>query len=73
MMYVSYKFNQFKEIDRRGNTIRFEGDLNDIPLPSYVLVNTEALIGWSCTAIVQPRSCVLNARIATTTTKPFST
>ncbi|MEH2333121.1 HAD-IIIC family phosphatase [Nostoc sp.] len=37
MMYISYKFAGFKEIDQNGNSVIFENDLSRIqPVPSYV-------------------------------------
>ncbi|MBN4003646.1 HAD family hydrolase [Nostoc sp. LPT] len=37
MMYISYKFAGFKEIDQNGNSVTFENDLSRIqPVPSYV-------------------------------------
>ncbi|BAZ20912.1 FkbH like protein [Kalymmatonema gypsitolerans NIES-4073] len=37
MMYISYKFAGFKEIDKNGDLVRFENDLTRIqPVPSYV-------------------------------------
>ena len=37
MMYVSYKFNRFQEIERRDGLVRLEADLDDVPPPpSYV-------------------------------------
>jgi FkbH-like protein len=39
MMYVSYKFNRFAEVDRRDNLVLFEADLANIPAdPPYVAV-----------------------------------
>ncbi|WP_432839331.1 HAD-IIIC family phosphatase [Dactylosporangium sp. CA-092794] len=39
MMYVSYKFNRFSELERRDSFILFEADLSAIPTdPSYVTV-----------------------------------
>lgn len=40
MMYVTYKFGGFKEIDKIGDLIVFENDLSQIqPLPDYVQVH----------------------------------
>lgn len=37
MMYISYKFAGFKEIDKKGDLVIFENDLTRIqPVPSYV-------------------------------------
>ncbi|MBW4569116.1 MAG: HAD-IIIC family phosphatase [Tolypothrix carrinoi HA7290-LM1] len=37
MMYISYKFAGFKEIENNGNSVVFENDLTRIqPIPSYV-------------------------------------
>jgi FkbH-like protein len=37
MMYITYKFNGFKEVSSEGNRIIFEADLDNIPpFPSYV-------------------------------------
>lgn len=37
MMYISYKFAGFKEIDKNGNLVIFENDLTRIqPVPAYV-------------------------------------
>ena len=39
IMYVSYKFNSFKEIERRGDTVWLESSLDDVPpSPPYVQV-----------------------------------
>jgi FkbH-like protein len=44
MMYVTYKFGGFKEIDRTGNLIVFEHDLAQIqPFPPYVTVQLKGL------------------------------
>lgn len=42
MMYVTYKFGGFKEVEKIGNLVIFENDLNHIqPFPSYVKVHIE--------------------------------
>jgi FkbH-like protein len=42
MMYVTYKFGGFKEVEKIGNLVIFENDLSHIqPFPSYVKVHIE--------------------------------
>lgn len=42
MMYVTYKFGGFKEIEKQGETILLENDLSSIqPFPDYVNVTIE--------------------------------
>lgn len=42
MMYITYKFNQFKEIEKRDNWILMENDLSVIPgYPTYMKILTE--------------------------------
>jgi FkbH-like protein len=42
MMYITYKFNQFKEIDKRDNWALLENDLSVIPeFPTYMKILTE--------------------------------
>ena len=42
MMYVTYKFGGFKEIERVGDRVVFENDLSHIqPFPAYVKVHIE--------------------------------
>lgn len=42
MMYVTYKFGGFKEIDKQGDMVIFANDLSHIqPFPSYVKVHLE--------------------------------
>ncbi|MBE6051596.1 MAG: HAD-IIIC family phosphatase [Clostridium sp.] len=37
MMYITYKFSGFNEVEKRGNLVIFEHDLNSIqPFPNYV-------------------------------------
>lgn len=41
MMYMTYKFNQFKEIEQKGSWSLLENDLTNIPdYPSYMLINS---------------------------------
>ena len=40
MMYVSYKFAGFKEVEKHGDALVFENDLTRIqPFPPYIQVN----------------------------------
>lgn len=42
MMYMTYKFNQFREIEKRDNWAMLENDLTTIPgYPSYMKILTE--------------------------------
>ncbi|HEU5229467.1 MAG TPA: HAD-IIIC family phosphatase [Ktedonobacteraceae bacterium] len=42
MMYITYKFGGFKEVDRAGDLVVFENDLTHIqPFPEYVTVHIE--------------------------------
>jgi FkbH-like protein len=42
MMLITYKFAGFKELERNGNLVIFEGDLARIqPFPAYVTVNCQ--------------------------------
>lgn len=42
MMYITYKFGGFKEVEKIDNLIVFEHDLNQVqPFPSYVKVHIE--------------------------------
>lgn len=44
MMYVTYKFSGFREVERNGQHILFEHDLDAIPpFPPYVEITTPAL------------------------------
>ncbi|MCP5095056.1 MAG: hypothetical protein GY943_05855 [Chloroflexi bacterium] len=39
MMYVTYKFGGFREIDKQGDLILLENDLEQIqPLPAYMTI-----------------------------------
>jgi FkbH-like protein len=41
MMYMTYKFNHFREIDQKGELVIFENDLTDIPeIPDYLTMKT---------------------------------
>lgn len=43
MMYVTYKFGGFKEVERNGELVVFENDLSRIqPFPDYATVHIEA-------------------------------
>lgn len=42
MMYITYKFNQFREIEKRDNWSLLENDLSTIPpLPSYMKIECD--------------------------------
>lgn len=42
MMLITYKFAGFKELEKRGNLVIFEGDLSRVqPFPTYVTVNCQ--------------------------------
>jgi len=42
MMYITYKFNQFREIEKRDNWVLLENDLSVIPdYPTYIKILTE--------------------------------
>ncbi len=43
MMYITYKFGGFREVERNGNLVVFENDLSHIqPFPEYATVHIEA-------------------------------
>jgi hypothetical protein len=44
MMYVTYKFAGFREVDKRNGPIRLEADLETLPtFPDYILVSVPKL------------------------------
>jgi len=42
MMYMTYKFNQFKEVEKKDNWSLLENDLSSIPpYPSFMVIKTD--------------------------------